>query len=324
MEDVLQGKKGGLNLGTAVGKKIAIIGSGFMGTGIALIFARNDYDIWLFDTQEKALAQAKPTIRLNLELMARHGIGDKSVFDSVLARVSTSLDLSEAVSDAQFVIECAPENLQLKQDLFEELDSLCPDDTVLATNTSVISITEIAEKAINKQRIIGTHFWNPPFLIPLVEVIRTEDTAEEVFEQTFRLLASIGKHPVRVNKDVPGFVANRLQHALWREAISIVERGIATADTVDECIRYGFGFRLPILGPLENSDMVGADLTLVIHKYILKHIENSPEPSPLLQKMVDEGNLGFKSGQGFYEWTHEESGASKKRLIEYLLKQLSS
>lgn len=307
-----------------VGKKIAIIGSGLMGSGIALIFARNNYSVTLFDTEEKAFSHAKGNIRTNLELMAQHAIGDQSEIEAILDRVSTSLVLKEVVSDAHFVIECAPENLELKQNLFQELDSLCSRDTILTTNTSVISITEIAQKAKFKDRIIGTHFWNPPFLIPLVEVIRTENTSEEVFEKTFSLLASIGKHPVRVNKDVPGFVANRLQHALWREAISIVERGIAEASTVDECIRYGFGFRLPILGPLENSDMVGADLTLAIHQYILKHIENSPEPSPLLQKMVDQGNLGFKSGQGFFEWAPKEREASQKRLIQYLLEQLSN
>lgn len=308
-------------MATTDGKKIAIIGSGLMGSGIALIFARNNYSVALFDTQEKAFSQAKSSIRTNLELMAQHGIGDQSEVDSILDRVSTSLVLREVIADAHFVVECAPENLELKQNLFQELDSLCTRDTILATNTSVISITEISQKTEFKDRVIGTHFWNPPFLIPLVEVIKTENTSEEVFENTFSLLASIGKHPVRVNKDVPGFVGNRLQHALWREAISIVDRGIAEARTVDECIRYGFGFRLPILGPLENSDMVGADLTLAIHQYILKHIENSSEPSPLLQKMVNQGNLGFKSGQGFFEWAPEEREDSKKRLIQYLLKQ---
>lgn len=304
--------------------KVAVIGSGLMGSGIALIFARHNYPVALFDTQEKALSQAKITIRSNLELMANNGIGDPSEFDAVLDKIRTSLSLEEVVADADYVIECAPENMELKQNIFKELDAICRREAILATNTSVMSITEIASKSTHKDRIIGTHFWNPPFLIPLVEVIRTVDTAEEVVEKTFNLLADVGKHPVRVNKDVPGFVANRLQHALWREAISIVERGIATADTVDECIRYGFGFRLPTLGPLENSDMVGADLTLAIHQYILKHIESSGEPSPLLQKMVEEGKLGFKTGQGFYNWTPQEAENSRKRLIEYLLKQLSS
>jgi 3-hydroxybutyryl-CoA dehydrogenase len=129
----------------------------------------------------------------------------------------------------------------------------------------------------------------------------------------------VGKHPVRVNRDVPGFVGNRLQHALWREAVSIVEKGIADAETVDECIRFGFGLRLPVLGPLENADMVGTDLTLAIHDYILKHLESSSEPSPLLRKMVENGDLGFKSGRGFQEWPKEKAAKSRKKLQEYLL-----
>lgn len=166
---------------------------------------------------------------------------------------------------------------------------------------------------------MGTHFWNPPYLIPLVEVVRGENTSDETMNQTFSLLQTVGKHPVRVNKDAPGFVANRLQHALWREAISIVEKGIADAETVDECVRFGFGLRLPVLGPMENTDMVGTDLVLAIHNYILKHLESSPEPSPLLRKMVEDGNLGFKSGRGFQEWPKEKAEISKKRLQEYLL-----
>ena len=138
-------------------------------------------------------------------------------------------------------------------------------------------------------------------------------------DKAFSLLQSVGKHPVRVNRDVPGFVANRLQHALWREAISIVEKGIADAETVDECIRFGFGLRLPILAPMENADMVGTDLVLAIHDYILKHLESSPEPSPLLKKLVEDGNLGFKTGMGFQEWPPEKVEESRKRLQKYLL-----
>ena len=150
-------------------------------------------------------------------------------------------------------------------------------------------------------------------------MVRGKDTSDETMEKTFSLLQSVGKHPVRVNKDVPGFVANRLQHALWREAISIVEKGIADAATVDECVKYGFGLRLPILAPMENADMVGTDLTLAIHDYILKHLESSPEPSPLLKKLVEEKSLGFKSGKGFQEWPENKANESKKRLQKYLM-----
>ena len=300
-------------------RKVAIIGAGLMGHGLAQIFAGKGKEVVLMDLNEDLLTKGLAGIRSNLSLMAEHGIGKEEEIDTVLSRVRTTTDLSEAAKGAQFVIEAVSENLDLKQKIFRDLDSLCPPDAVLATNTSVISITEIASKAKGKARIVGTHFWNPPYLIPLVEVIRGNETSESSMDTAFDLMKAIGKHPVRVNKDVPGFVGNRLQHALWREAISIVERGIADAATVDECIRFGFGLRLPILGPIENVDMVGTDLTLAIHSYILQHLESSPSPSPLLKKKVEQGDLGFKSGKGFQEWPPEKAQESRKRLLEYLL-----
>ncbi|MCL6476970.1 MAG: 3-hydroxyacyl-CoA dehydrogenase family protein [Peptococcaceae bacterium] len=295
-----------------------------MGSGLALIFATKKYDVALYGRREESLAQAVGRIRANLELMAQNGIGDESEIEPALKRVKSTMDMKEAVSGAGFVFECVAENMELKQNIFCELDSLCPEETVLATNTSVMSITEIAQKARHQERIVGTHFWNPPFLIPLVEVVKAKNTSPEIMDKAFDFLKLVGKHPVRVHKDVPGFVANRLQHALWREAISIVERGIADAATVDECIRFGFGIRLPVLGPMENADMVGTDLTLAIHDYILKHLENSPEPSPLLREMVAKGNLGFKTGEGFQKWSPEEAERSRTRLIKYLLKNLAA
>ncbi|MDD5207668.1 MAG: 3-hydroxyacyl-CoA dehydrogenase NAD-binding domain-containing protein [Desulfobacterales bacterium] len=300
-------------------RKIAIIGAGLMGHGLAQIFAGKGREVILMDLNEDLLKKGLAGIRSNLSLMAEHGIGKAEEIDGVLSRVRTTTDLGEAAKEAQFVVEAVSENLDLKQKIFRDLDSLCPPDAVLATNTSVISITEIASKSKNRSRIAGTHFWNPPYLIPLVEVIRGNETSSDTMDVTFDLMKAIGKHPVRVNKDVPGFVGNRLQHALWREAISIVERGIADAATVDECIKFGFGLRLPILGPIENVDMVGTDLTIAIHSYILQHLESSPSPSPLLKKKVEQGELGFKSGKGFQEWPPEKAQESRKRLLEYLL-----
>jgi len=301
-------------------KNIAVIGAGLMGHGIAQIFALRGYSVSLMDLKQELLTKALENIRSNLTLMAQKGIGHTDDIEPAMGRIKTTLDLNEAAAGVQFVVEAVNEDLVLKQRIFEELDALCPEGTILATNTSVISITEIAEKAKIGGRILGTHFWNPPYLIPLVEVIRGEHTSDNAMDVTFELLKHVGKHPVRVNKDVPGFVGNRLQHALWREAISIVEKGIADAATVDECIRFGFGLRLPVLGPLETADMVGTDLTLAIHDYILKHLERSPDPSPLLRKKVENGDLGFKTGRGFQEWSPEEAQRSRKRLQEYLLK----
>jgi 3-hydroxybutyryl-CoA dehydrogenase len=300
-------------------QNISIIGAGLMGHGIAQVFAQNGYPVTLMDLNEEFLANAAKNIRANLTLMAENGIGSYKDIDSVILRVKFTMEMSEAVSEADFVVEAVSENLDLKQNIFQKLDSLCRRETILATNTSVISITEIASKSIFRDRIVGTHFWNPPYLIPLVEIVRGEDTSDKTMDITFTLLQAAGKHPVRVNRDVPGFVGNRLQHALWREAISIVENGIADAETVDECVRFGFGMRLPVLGPMENVDMVGTDLTLAIHDYILKHLENSPEPSPLLKKMVEDGNLGFKSGRGFLDWSEDKSEKARKKLQKYLL-----
>jgi 3-hydroxybutyryl-CoA dehydrogenase len=300
--------------------KIAVIGAGMMGHGIAQIFAARNYNVVLHDIQQDFLSKAIENIRSNLTLLAQWGIGHKKEIASTIQRIKTTLDLKEAASEAQFVIEAASENLVLKQKIFQDLDFLCPPETILATNTSVMSISEIAQNARSKERIVGTHLWNPPYLIPLVEVVRGEHTSDKTMDTTFDLFKLLGKHPVRVNKDVPGFVGNRLQHALWREAISIVEKGIADPKTVDEVIKKGFGIRLPVLGPLENADMVGLDLTLAIHDYILKHLESSPQPSPILRKKVEMGEFGFKTGQGFQKWSSEKSQESRTQLMEYLLK----
>jgi 3-hydroxybutyryl-CoA dehydrogenase len=301
-------------------KNIAVIGAGLMGHGIAQIFAVKGYGVTLMDLNLDLLSEALKKIRANLILMAEKGIGRQEDINPVLSRITTTKDMVRAIQGSQFVVEAVSENSALKQKVFKELDSQCPPETILATNTSVISITEIASQSKHRERIVGTHFWNPPYLIPLVEVIRGEETSDETMEHTFALLQAVGKHPVRVQKDVPGFVGNRLQHALWREAVSIVEHGIADAATVDECVRFGFGLRLPELGPMENIDMVGTDLTLAIHDYILKHLDRTPGPSPLLRKKVEQGDLGFKTGKGFQDWSPEKAEQSRKRLQEYLLR----
>ena len=300
--------------------RIAIIGAGLMGHGIAQIFAVHGHPVSLLDVNDELLAKAIENVRANLTLLAKNGIGKNEDIESAVNRIKTTRDLKEAVSGARFVIEAVAEQLELKQKLFQDMDSFCPPGTILATNTSVISITEIAAKAKEKKRIVGTHFWNPPYLIPLVEVVPGEETAPQAVDLTYDILRLVGKHPVKVKKDVPGFVGNRLQHALWREAIAIVDQGIADAATVDEVIRNSFGLRLPVLAPLETADMVGLDLTLQIHNYILKYIDRSTGPAPILKEKVEKGELGFKTGRGFQEWDQESIQRSRKQLLEYLIK----
>lgn len=300
-------------------ENIAIIGAGMMGHGIAQIFASHGYQVSLLDVRDEILVKALENIRTNLTLLAEGGIGRAADIEPAMKRIKVTRDLKEAASSAQFVVEAVSEALDLKQRLFQELDDMCSPDTILSTNTSAISITEIAAKTKRKGRIVGAHFWNPPYLIPLVEVVQGKETFSKVVDLTVDLLKSVGKHPVRVKKDVPGFVGNRLQHALWREAISIVEQGIADPATVDEVVKKGFGIRLPVLGPLENADMVGLDLTLQIQEYILKYIERSVEPSPLLKQKVKNGELGFKTGRGFKEWTDDNTERCKERFLKHLI-----
>jgi len=299
---------------------ITIVGAGLMGHGLAQIFALHGHRVKLTDLSEDILKKALDSIRANLTLLSSHGIGSTDDIGPALAAIEVTTDLGEAAREASFVVEAVAEILELKQNLFRDLDRLCPPEAILATNTSVMSITEIASRAEKKARIVGTHFWNPPYLVPLVEVVPGKETSPKTVDATYDLLASVGKHPVKVKRDVPGFVGNRLQHALWREAISIVDQGIADAATVDEVIKNGFGIRLPVLGPLETADMVGLDLTLQIHDYILKYLEAGPSPAPVLKRKVEAGELGFKTGRGFQDWSKERMDQCRKQLLEHLIR----
>ena len=301
-------------------KNIAVIGAGMMGPGISLVFAEKGLNVILFDLCKEILPQAVNSVRTSLSQMAENGIMAKEDIEPTILRVKTAESLEYAIKDADLVIEAVTEKLELKQNLFRQMDSMCGPDVILATNTSVISITEIASRSKNRSRILGTHFWNPPHLIPLVEVIKASDTSNHVMDRTVNLLTYVGKKPVRVKKDVPGFLANRLQHALWREAISIVENGIADAAEVDEAIKNSFGLRLPVLGPLENADLVGLDLTLAIHDYVLNNIEDSHYSSSLLKQKVESGELGIKTGKGFQEWSDERTADLKQGLVDHLMK----
>lgn len=300
-------------------EEITVIGAGLMGHGIAQIFAAHGYPVWLYDTDKGALDTAKQRIRTNLNNMAMQGVKFDQDTDEILNQINITPHMSEACKKCAFVFEAVYEDLSLKQRIFAELDRLCQPGAILCSNTSVISITEIAEKSVHRERILGTHFWNPPYLIPLVEVVRAEESSDRCIDATYELLSRVDKHPVHVHKDVPGFVGNRLQHALWREAFAIIDEGICDPATVDEVIRTGFGMRLPILGPVETADMVGLDLTLAIHNYILKHINADPTPSTTLQAKVAAGDLGFKTGSGFLKWSDSDIAESRKRLASYLI-----
>ena len=292
--------------------RIAVVGAGLMGHGIAQVFALAGHDVTITDSVASNLDTAKNRIAANLR-----DLGDD---ERAVERVRPTPALAEAVQAADFVVEAVSEDLPLKQRLFGEIEKCVRPDTVLASNTSVIPITKIMEGLRDRSRALGTHWWNPPYLVPLVEVIGTQWTSPEAVAFTMELHAAAGKKPAHVKKDVPGFIGNRLQHALWREAIALVERGICDAETVDAVIKAAFGRRLAVLGPLENADLVGTDLTLAIHKTVLPDIDSRPGPSPYLEALVAKGKLGFKSGEGFRKWTAEQQADLRAKVLAHLKK----
>jgi 3-hydroxybutyryl-CoA dehydrogenase len=292
--------------------RIAVVGAGLMGHGIAQVFALAGHDVTITDSFTGNLDTVKARIAANLR-----DLGDD---ESAVERVRPVTGLADAVRDADYVVEAIVEDLPLKQKLFADIEMHVRPDTILASNTSVIPITAIMQGLRERSRALGTHWWNPPYLVPLVEVIGTQWTSPQAIEWTMKLHAAAGKQPAHVKKDVPGFIGNRLQHALWREAVSLVERGICDAETVDTVIKAAFGRRLAVLGPLENADLVGTDLTLAIHKTVLPDIDSRPGPSPYLEKLVADGKLGFKSGEGFRKWSAEEQAALRSKVIQHLKK----
>lgn len=302
-------------------KNILICGAGMMGKNIAFVMASNpDFQIGVYDLYETDVPAG---IRKNTESLIAKGALTEAQLEERLSRIAFTTDMdSELVSRADLVIEAVFEDMKIKRETFAKLEARCRPDTIFCTNSSVMSPSEISAELKHRERFVGTHFWNPGHLIPLVEVVKSDASSDEVAQTVMDVLASAGKEPVLCKKDVPGFIANRMQHALWREAISIVEHGIADAATVDKAVRYSFGLRLPQLGPLENADMVGTDLTFNIHDYILRDLEDSHEPSPLLKQLRDEGKIGFKTGEGFQKWTPEQTAASAAALNEYLVNML--
>ena len=302
-------------------KNILICGAGMMGKNIGFVFASNpDFQVGMYDLYP---TDVEAGIRTNTKQLVEKGVITEEELADRLSRISFTNDIdSDIVKNADFVIEAVFEDMKIKRETFAKLEARCRPDTIFCTNSSVMSPSEISAELKHRERFVGTHFWNPGHLIPLVEVVKSDASDHETAQTVMEVLRSVGKKPVLCRKDVPGFIANRMQHALWREAISIVEHGIADAATVDEAVRYSFGLRLPQLGPMENADMVGTDLTYNNHDYILKDLEDSHEPSPLLRQLRDEGKIGFKTGEGFQKWTPDQVAQSNAELNEYLLRML--
>jgi len=295
------------------GQAIGVIGAGLMGHGIAYLLAAAGHTVRVYDPS----AEWRKTMPERLESARALLNGDPAL----LGRISAHEHMAPAMQDVSFVFEAAPEKLPLKQQLFAELESLTAPDTILASNSSAIPSTRIGEKLKHRDRVIGTHFWNPPHLVPLVEVTQNEFTGTEVVQKTMTLLREAGRRPVHVKKDIPGFVGNRLQHALKREAIALIASGVCDADTIDEVVKSGFGARMAVLGPMEQTDLVGVDLTLDIQNTLMADLDRGTEPTRLIKDLVAQGKLGMRSGEGFRKWTPQSADAVRERLRRFLAEQ---
>ncbi len=293
--------------------KIGVIGGGLMGHGIAYLLAVAGHEVGVFEPDAETSASLPKRLQAIADLL-----GDDA---ALVQRIAAHEQMAAAVHGASFVFEAAPEKLPLKQRIFADLEGLVAPETILASNSSAIPTTEIGRDLKHRERVIGTHFWNPPHLVPLVEVIQNERTSAAVLRATMDLLREAGKVPVHVRRDVPGFVGNRLQHAMKREAIALVAAGVCDAETVDTVVKEGFGARTAVLGPMEQSDLVGLNLTLDIAEVLYGSLDNTPGPHPFLREKVKAGKLGMKTGEGLRAWAPGEADAVRARLSRFLAEQ---
>jgi 3-hydroxybutyryl-CoA dehydrogenase len=294
-------------------QKVGVIGGGLMGHGIAYLFAAAGHPVGLFEPVADIRNSLPKRLQAIVDLF-----GDDP---ALLQRIETHDRLAPAMQGVAFVFEAAPEKLLLKQKIFADLEAIVAPDTILASNSSAIPSTDIGRDLKHRERVVGTHFWNPPHLVPLVEVIQNDKTSDAVVRATMELLRDAGKVPVHVRRDIPGFVGNRLQHAMKREAIALVAAGVCDAETIDTVVKEGFGARTAVLGPMEQSDLVGLNLTLDIAEVLIADLDRTAGPHPFLREKVAAGKLGMKTGEGLRKWGPGEADAVRERLSRFLVEQ---
>jgi len=303
-------------------RQVVVIGAGLMGHGIAQEFAQAGYRVVMNDLTDEHLKRAREEIEGNLEFLAQHGLGTIAEIGRTMARIQATTDLEAASREANFVVEAVYEDLALKCQIFGALDEFCPERAILASNSSSLVPSSYASATKRPTKVIGAHYFEPAYLCPLVEVIKGPQTSEETVVLTVELMRRIGKKPAVVRREVPGFVGNRMQSALQREALSIVEQGIATPEDVDLVVKNGFGRRMAAMGPFEKMDLIGTDLGLAVARILTGEISRATEPSRVLVEKVQKGELGAKTGKGFYSWTPEKVEATRRRIQRSLVRIL--
>ena len=300
-------------------RRIAVVGPGLMGHGIALEFTLAGYEVDIHSHSDESLARADTRIRESLDLLVRLGRTSREEADAAPENIHASVDLKQAAGDADVVIESVYEDMALKQEIFRRLDEVCPERTILASDTTALMPSKLASGTQRPDRVLVAHYINPPYLVPFVEVVPGPETSNQTTDTVLGLLKGIGKQPIVLGKKVPGFVASRLQIALLREALWLVENGVASAQDVDTAIKTSIGLRWAVAGVFEVLELAGWDLLSAVADGLMPHLANSSD-APLLREKVDRGELGVKSGRGFYDWTPDSAEALRDRIAEALVK----
>ena len=300
-------------------KNVAVIGAGLMGHGIALEFAAYGRSVAIHDRSEEVLLNAMQRARVGLLDLARAGRIPEDEVEASLARIGANGDLGEAVRNADLVIEAVSENLDLKKTIFKNIDANAPSHAILVSNTSTFLPSAVAAATKRPSQVAVVHYFNPPHLLPGVEIVKGPETSDPTAELLVGLYRSVGKKPALVQKEVQGFIGNRLQMALFREALSLVQNGYATAEQIDEVVRTSFGRRLSVAGPIELRELIGLDLALAISEQTIPTLANDRTLPRVLLEKIESGNLGAKTGKGFYEWTPESVESWRKNMADALL-----
>lgn len=309
-------------------EKISIIGAGTMGHSIALSAAWAGKAVKVYGTNSGDLKNADKGLRNKLNVMVENGLFDEEEAQRIKGNIVFSTSLESVVEDATFIIEAIPEVLELKKELYEQLEKLVEKSVIIASNTSGFRPSLLAEHMEHPERLIVTHFWNPAHLIPLVEVVKGDNTSIPVMERTMEVIEAMNKKPILLKKELPGFIGNRLQYALFREAQALLDSGAASKEDIDAAVTYSIGRRLPVTGPLMTADMGGLDVFSAISNYLFSDLANDQESGQTLTNLVNEEKLGDKSGEGFYQWDEKESlRLNKEReqtLIHFLKNDLKA